>query len=87
VVENMFIHDVMRPLMQKCLPNLQDLINNQLIVESIRDGVSAHMTRGRTTKHATAKKLLGTLAASTRTSGIEVAQHLGLSRRCIISYK
>ncbi len=29
VVEKMFVHDVMKPSMPKCLPNLQDSINNQ----------------------------------------------------------
>jgi hypothetical protein len=55
VVEKMFIHDVMRPLMPKCLSNLQDSINNQLIVDSIKDGVSAHMARGHTAKHGATK--------------------------------
>ncbi len=60
----MFVHDVMKPLMPKCLSNRQDSINNQLIVESIKDGVSAHMAKGHIAKHATAKEFLGTLAAS-----------------------
>jgi hypothetical protein len=87
VVENMFIHDVMKHLMPKCLSNLQDSINNQLIVESITNGVSTHMAGGHTTKHDVAKKLLSTLAVSTRTSGKKVAQHLGLSRKCVLNYK
>jgi hypothetical protein len=28
VVEKMFVHDVMKPSMPKCLSNLQDSINN-----------------------------------------------------------
>ncbi len=65
VVEKMFVHDVMRPLMPKCLSNLQDSINNQLIVESIKDGVLTHMAGGCTAKHVVAKKLLSILVAST----------------------
>jgi len=87
VVEKMFVHDVMRPLMPKCLSNQQDSINNQLIIESIKDGVSTHMIGGCTTKHVAAKELLGTLVASTWTSGKKVSQHLGLSRRCVLNYK
>lgn len=83
----MFVHDVMRPLMPKCLSNQQDSINNQLIIESIKDGVSTHMTRGCIAKHVAAKKLLGTLVASTWTSGKKVSQHFGLSRRCVQNCK
>jgi hypothetical protein len=81
VVEKMFVHDVMRPLMPKCLSNLQYSINNQLIVENMKDGVSTLMVRECT------KELLGTLVAFTQTSGRKVAQHLGLSRRCVLNYK
>ncbi len=73
--------------MPKCLSNLQDSINNKLIVESITNGVSAHMAGGHTTKHDAAKESLSTLAISTRTSGKKVAQHLGLSRKCVLKYK
>jgi hypothetical protein len=73
--------------MPKCLSNLQDSIYNQLIVESIKDGVSAHMAEGHITRHAAAKELLGTLVASIRTSGKNFAQHLGLFRRCVQNYK
>jgi hypothetical protein len=55
VVERIFVHHVMKQLMPKCLSNLQDSINNKLIVESIKDGVSTHMARGHTTKHDVAK--------------------------------
>jgi hypothetical protein len=37
--------------------------------------------RGMYNQHVITKELLGTLVASTRTSGKKVAQHLGLSRR------
>jgi hypothetical protein len=40
-----------------------------------------------TSKHAVVKELSGILAAYTRTSGRKVAQHLGLSRMCILNYK
>jgi len=83
----MFVHDVMTPLMPKCLSNLQDSINNQLIVENIKDCVSAHMARGHIAKHVAARKFLGTLVASIQTSGRNVAQHLGLSRRCVLNCK
>jgi hypothetical protein len=43
VVEKMFVHDVMKLFMPKCLSNLQDSINNQLIIESIKDSVFAHL--------------------------------------------
>jgi hypothetical protein len=71
--------------MPKCLSNLQDSINNQLIVESIKDGVSAHMARGHSIKHGAVKELLGTLVASTWTSGKKDSQQLGLSRRCVLN--
>jgi len=45
------------------------------------------MAGGRTTKHDVAKELLGILVASIWTSGKKVAQHLGLSRRCVLNYK
>jgi hypothetical protein len=53
----------------------------------MKDGVSAHMVGGHTTKHDVAKELLSTLATSTWTSGRKVAQHLGLSRRCVLNCK
>lgn len=87
VVEKLFVRDVMKPLMPKYLSNLQDSINNQLIVESIKDGLSAHMAGEHTTKHDVAKKLLNTLATSIWTSGRKVAEHLGLFRRCVLNYK
>jgi hypothetical protein len=73
--------------MPKCLSNLQDSINNQLIVESIKDGVSTHMAGGHITKHDATKELLGTLVTSIQTSGKKFSQHLGLSRRCVLNYK
>ncbi len=87
VVEKMFVHDVMKPFMPKCFSNLQDSINNQLIIESIKDSVFAHLAGGHTTKHATTKELLGTLVASPWTNGRKVAQHLGLFRRCVLNCK
>jgi hypothetical protein len=69
------------------LSNLQDSINNQLIIQSIKDSVFAHLVGEHTTKHVTAKELLGTLVVSTRTNGKEVAQHLGLFRRCVLNCK
>jgi hypothetical protein len=45
------------------------------------------MAGGRTTKHDAAKYLLGILATSISTSGKKVAQHLGLSKRCVLNYK
>jgi hypothetical protein len=87
VVEKMFVHDVTRPLMPKCLSNLQDSINNQLIFKSIKDVVSTHMARECIAKHVVVKELSSTLATYTRTSGRKVTQHLGLSKRCVIKYK
>jgi hypothetical protein len=55
VVEKMFVHHVMKQLMPKCLSNLQDSINNKLIVDSIKDGVSTHVAGGHITKHDVAK--------------------------------
>jgi len=38
-------------------------------------------------QHVITKELLGTFIASTWTSGKKVAQHLGLSRRCVLNCK
>ncbi len=87
VVGKMFIHDVMKPLLLTYLSKLQDAKHNHLIVESIKDGVFAHLARGHIAKHVTTKEFLNTLATSTRTSGKKVVEHLGLFKRCILNYK
>jgi hypothetical protein len=78
VVKKIFMHDIMKPLLQKHLANLVETKHNQTIVDSIKSGVSTHLGMGCTPIHAIAKDLLGTLTTSMQiTSGRQVAKQLG----------
>jgi hypothetical protein len=52
-------------------------------MESIKTRVSTHLANGDTTKHSTARELIGTLAFTRLASGKIVAKHLGFDKHCI----
>jgi hypothetical protein len=82
VVEKTFVHDVMKPLLSTYLSNILVTKHNHLIVESIKDGVSAHLARGCTLKHTFVKEFLGTLAVSIETSAERLHNTLGCLKGC-----
>jgi hypothetical protein len=65
------------------LSNIGETKSNHLIVQSIKFGVSTHLTNGHSSKHCTTKKLLKTLVTTKYVSGRKVAKNLGLDRQCI----
>jgi hypothetical protein len=64
-------------------PTLGKTKNNHLIVQSIKSGVSTHLTNGHSSKHCATKKLLGTLVITKYANGRKVAKNLGLDWQCI----
>jgi hypothetical protein len=88
VIEKMFRHELMKPMLPIFLSNLVETKHNDLIVEAIKSRVSTHITSGCTTKHNVAREFLGTLVTTTLvfskdTSAKMVAKNLGLSRKCV----
>jgi hypothetical protein len=79
----MLHHKPMKPMLPTYLSNIGETKNNHLIVQSIKSGVSIHITNGCSSKHLATKELLRTLATTKYASGRKVANNLGLDRRCI----
>jgi hypothetical protein len=76
-------HKLLKPMPPTYLSKIGETKSNHLIVQSIKFGVSTHLTNGRLNKHCATKELLGTLATTKYASGRKVAKNLGLDRRCI----
>jgi hypothetical protein len=53
------------------------------IVESIKFGMYAHLTHGKTNKHNATREILRTSAPIQATNDRKVAKHLGFDRKCI----
>jgi len=64
VLEMMLYHKLVKPMPPICLSNIGETKSNHLIVQSIKSGVSIHLTNGCSNKHCATKELLGTLATT-----------------------
>ncbi len=74
VIEKMFRHDLVKPMLPSFLSNIGESKHIHLIVESIKNGVFMHLANGHTTKHTIAREFIGTLASTRHASGIIVAK-------------
>jgi hypothetical protein len=88
VIEKMFGHELMKPMLPTFLSNLVETKHNHLIDEVIKYGISTHITSGRTTKHNVAKEFLRTLVTITlgfsmNASARMMAKKIRLSRKCV----
>ncbi len=88
MIEKMFRHELMKPMLQKKLSNLVETKHNDLLVEAIKFRVSTHITSICTIKHNVAREFMGTLVTTTLVlskdaSAIMVAKNLGLLRKCV----
>ncbi len=88
VIEKIFGHELMKPMLPIFLSNLVKTKQNNLIVEAMKFGVSTHITSSHTTKHNVAREFLGTLVTITLVfnkdaSAKMVAKNLGLSKKCV----
>jgi hypothetical protein len=79
----MLEHKLVKWMLPTYLSNIGKTKSNHLIIQSIKFGVSIHLTNGCSSKHHNAKELLGTLVITKYASGRKVAKNLGLDRQCI----
>jgi hypothetical protein len=68
----MLQHKLVKPMLPTYLSNIGETKSNHLIVQSIKFGVSTHLTNGRSSKHYTTKELLRTLVTTKYASGRKV---------------
>jgi hypothetical protein len=78
VLEMMFYHKLLKPMLPTYLSNIGETKRNHLIVQSIKLGVSTHLTNGHSNKHCATKELLRTLVTTKYANGRKVAKNLGL---------
>ncbi len=83
MIEKIFGHELLKPMLPKFMLDIAKMKRNHQIVESIKFGVYAHLTHGKTNKHYVTRQILGTLAPIQVTNDRKVAKHLGLDRKCI----
>jgi hypothetical protein len=65
IIETMFGHELMKPMLPIFLFNVVKTKQNNLIVEAMKFGVSTHIISSHITKHNVAREFLGTLVTIT----------------------
>jgi hypothetical protein len=79
----MLQHKLVKPMLPTYLSNIGETKTNHLIVQSIKFGVSIHLTNGRLSKHCATKELLRILVTIKYASDRKVAKNLCLDWQCI----
>jgi hypothetical protein len=59
VVDKIFGHELMKPMLPNYLKNMANTKYNHLIVQSIKYGVAIHLANGKTFKQVAALEVLG----------------------------
>ncbi len=81
VVEKMFGHELLRPMLPTFLLDVVRMKKNHQIVESIKSKMSTHLAQGKNNKHSATRELLVTLAFTESTRNKKIIKCLCLDRR------
>ncbi len=81
MVEKMFGHELLRPMLPTILLDVVRMKKNHQIVESIKSKMSTHLAHGENNKHSATRELLGTLAFIESTRNKKIIKCLCLNKR------